>query len=93
MQVIDPSVRPPSHPNKPKIGACWGPRPWSRFAAHLLLGLVLGGLFPATGAAQAGSYYAGQQVTLPNTGQQITPLAPTAAQFQTLNPLTVSPGP
>ena len=59
---------------------------WTRFGAHLLTGLALAGMLPATLAAQTGSNYAGQEFLLPNTGQKITPLAPKGAQYQRLNP-------
>ncbi len=59
---------------------------WTRFGAHLLTGLALAGMLPATLAAQTGSSYAGQEFRLPNSGQKITPLAPLGAQYQRLNP-------
>lgn len=59
---------------------------WTRFGAHLLTGVALAGMLPATLAAQTGNNYTGQEFRLPNTGQTITPLAPTGAQYLRLNP-------
>jgi YVTN family beta-propeller protein len=59
---------------------------WTRFGAHLLTGVALAGMLPATLAAQTGNNYTGQEFRLPNSDQKITPLAPAGAQYQRLNP-------